>query len=60
VDGKSLDNLDRGLAQKLEFKCSIPLAKLRKKNLEPAMVEVKASGVRMVRVIQASTGFPDP
>ena len=60
MDRKSLDNLDRGLAQKLEFKCSIPLAKLRNKNLEPAMEEVKASGVRMVWVIQASTGFPDP
>jgi hypothetical protein len=26
VDERSLDNLDRGLAQKLEFKCSVPLA----------------------------------
>jgi hypothetical protein len=60
VDRKSLDNLERGLDQKLEFNCSILLAKLRNKNLEPAMEEVKASGVRMVRVIQASTGFPDP
>ena len=60
MDRKSLDNLERGLDQKLEFNCSILLAKLRNKNLEPAMEEVKASGVRMVWVIQASTGFPDP
>ena len=41
VDGRSLDNLDRGLAQKLEFKCSIPLAELRNKSLEPARGKVR-------------------
>ena len=54
VDEKSLGDLDRGLAKKLEFKCSIPLAKLKNRNLEPATNDERASNERTDRVTLAS------
>jgi hypothetical protein len=54
VDEKSLGDLDKGLAKKLEFKCSIPLAKLKNRDLGPATKDDRASNERTVRVTLAS------
>ena len=54
VDEKSLGDLDRGLAKKLEFKCSIRLAKLKNWNLGPATNDERASNERTDQVTLAS------
>jgi hypothetical protein len=54
VDEKSLGDLDRGLAKKLEFKCSIPRAKLKNLNIGPATNNEKASNEQTTWVTLAS------
>ena len=66
INEESLEMLDRGLAKRLEFKCSILLASLKGMYIEPAAKVVKASGARTVLMTKAkppmawSTRFPEP
>ena len=66
INEESLEMLDRGLAKRLEFKCSILLASLKGMYTEPAAKVVKASGARTVLMTKAkppmawSTRFPEP